>query len=131
AGERHEIAAAVDGEVAAINGDADRLDRLLSRQNYRLAWWRLAGRELDYRRFFDVSTLAGLRVEDERVFAATHVRVLDWVSRGLLVDHPDGLYDPAEYCRRLRAAAPDAWLIVEKILQRDERLPADWQVDGT
>ncbi|HXO27341.1 MAG TPA: malto-oligosyltrehalose synthase, partial [Thermoanaerobaculia bacterium] len=135
AGERHEVAAAVDGEVAAINGDADRLDRLLSRQNYRLAWWRLAGRELDYRRFFDVSTLVGLRVEDERVFAGTHVRVLDWVSRGLLdglrIDHPDGLYDPAQYCRRLRAAAPDAWLIVEKILQRDERLPADWQVDGT
>jgi (1->4)-alpha-D-glucan 1-alpha-D-glucosylmutase len=135
AGERHEVAAAVDSEVAAINGDPDRLDRLLSRQNYRLAWWRLAGRELDYRRFFDVSTLAGLRVEDERVFADTHVRVLDWVSRGLLdglrIDHPDGLYDPGQYCRRLRAAAPDAWLIVEKILQRDERLPADWQVDGT
>ena len=135
AGERHEVAAAVDSEVAAINGDPDRLDRLLSRQNYRLAWWRLAGRELDYRRFFDVSTLVGLRVEDERVFADTHVRVLDWVSRGLLdglrIDHPDGLYDPGQYCRRLRAAAPDAWLIVEKILQRDEGLPADWQVDGT
>jgi (1->4)-alpha-D-glucan 1-alpha-D-glucosylmutase len=135
AGERHEVAAAVDGEVAAINGDPDRLDRLLSRQNYRLAWWRLAGRELDYRRFFDVSTLVGLRVEDERVFADTHARVLDWVSRGLIdglrVDHPDGLYDPAQYCRRLRAAAPAAWLIVEKILQGDERLPADWEVDGT
>jgi (1->4)-alpha-D-glucan 1-alpha-D-glucosylmutase len=135
AGERHEVATAVDGEVAAINGDPDRLDRLLARQNYRLAWWRLAGRELDYRRFFDVNTLAGLRVEDERVFADTHALVLDWVSRGLLdglrVDHPDGLHDPAQYCRRLRAAAPGAWLIVEKVLQAGERLPADWQVDGT
>jgi len=135
AGERHEVATAVDGEVAAINGDPDRLDRLLARQHYRLAWWRLAGRELDYRRFFDVTTLVGLRVEDERVFADTHARVLDWVSRGLLdglrIDHPDGLYDPGQYCRRLRAAAPGAWLIVEKVLQSDERLPADWPVDGT
>jgi (1->4)-alpha-D-glucan 1-alpha-D-glucosylmutase len=135
AAERPEIAAAIDREVAEINGDPDRLDQLLARQNYRLAWWRLAGRELDYRRFFDVHTLVGLHVEDERVFAETHARVLDWVGRGLIdglrVDHPDGLYDPAEYCRRLRAAAPDAWLIVEKILQADERLPADWPVEGT
>ncbi|HYL06674.1 MAG TPA: malto-oligosyltrehalose synthase [Thermoanaerobaculia bacterium] len=135
AGERPEVAAAVDREVAEINGDPDRLDRLLARQSYRLTWWRLAGRELDYRRFFDVHTLVGLRVEDERVFADTHALVLDWVSRGLVdglrVDHPDGLYDPAEYCRRLRAAAPQAWLIVEKVLQPDERLPADWPVEGT
>ncbi|HEV3459090.1 MAG TPA: malto-oligosyltrehalose synthase [Thermoanaerobaculia bacterium] len=135
AGERPEVAAAIDREIAEINGDPDRLDRLLGRQSYRLTWWRLAGRELDYRRFFDVQTLVGLRVEDERVFADTHARVLDWVSRGLVdglrVDHPDGLYDPAEYCRRLRAAAPEAWLIVEKILRWDERLPADWPVEGT
>ncbi len=135
AGERPEAAAAIDGEVAEINGDPDRLDGLLARQNYRLTWWRLAGRELDYRRFFDVHTLVGLRVEDERVFADAHARVLDWVGRGLVdglrIDHPDGLYDPAEYCRRLRAAAPDAWLVVEKVLRADERLPADWPVDGT
>jgi (1->4)-alpha-D-glucan 1-alpha-D-glucosylmutase len=134
-GERLEVAAAVDAEVAEVNGEPDRLDALLARQNYRLAFWRLAGRELDYRRFFDVHTLVGLRIEDERVFADTHARVLDWVSRGLLdglrVDHPDGLYDPGQYCRRLRAGAPGAWLVVEKILQRDERLPADWPVDGT
>jgi (1->4)-alpha-D-glucan 1-alpha-D-glucosylmutase len=135
AGEHLEVAAAIDREVAEINGDPDRLDQLLARQHYRLTWWRLAGRELDYRRFFDVHTLVGLRVEDERVFADTHARVLDWVSRGLLdglrVDHPDGLYDPAGYCRRLRAEAPDAWLVVEKILQADERLPSDWPVEGT
>jgi (1->4)-alpha-D-glucan 1-alpha-D-glucosylmutase len=133
--ERPDVAAAVDAEVAIVNGEPDRLDALLGRQNYRLAFWRLAGSEIDYRRFFDVSTLVGLRVEDERVFAASHALVLDWVRRGLAdglrVDHPDGLYDPAGYCRRLRAAAPGAWLVVEKILQAGERLPADWPVDGT
>ncbi len=134
-GERPELAAIVDSEVAVINGDPDRLDGLFGYQNYRLAFWRLAGSELDYRRFFDISTLVGLRVEDERVFAASHGLVLGWMRRGLVdglrVDHPDGLYDPAEYCRRLRAAAPGAWLVVEKILQAGERLPADWPVDGT
>jgi (1->4)-alpha-D-glucan 1-alpha-D-glucosylmutase len=134
-GERREAADAVDRRVAEVNGDPDLLDALLARQNYRLAYWRLAGRELDYRRFFDVPTLVGLRVEDERVFAEVHARVLDWVARGLLdglrVDHPDGLYDPAQYCRRLRAAAPGAWLVVEKVLQAGERLRADWPVEGT
>ncbi len=133
--ERLEVATAVDAEVAAVNGEPDRLDALLGRQNYRLAFWRLAGRELDYRRFFDVPTLIGLRVERERVFGESHALVLDWVSRGVVdglrIDHPDGLYDPAGYCRRLRAAAPAAWLVVEKILLAGERLPADWPVDGT
>jgi (1->4)-alpha-D-glucan 1-alpha-D-glucosylmutase len=133
--ERREVGDAVEREIAEINGEPDRLDALLGRQNYRLAFWRLAGRELDYRRFFDVPTLVGLRVEDERVFADSHALVLDWVGSGLLdglrVDHPDGLYDPAQYCRRLRAAAPGAWLVVEKVLQPNERLPADWPVDGT
>jgi (1->4)-alpha-D-glucan 1-alpha-D-glucosylmutase len=133
--EQPEVAAAVDRRVAEINGDPDLLDALLARQNYRLAYWRLAGRELDYRRFFDVPTLVGLRVEDERVFADVHARVLEWVNGGLLdglrVDHVDGLYDPAQYCRRLRAAAPAAWLVVEKVLQAGERLPAGWPVEGT
>jgi (1->4)-alpha-D-glucan 1-alpha-D-glucosylmutase len=133
--EQPEVAAAVDRRVAEINGDPDLLDALLARQNYRLAYWRLAGRELDYRRFFDVPTLVGLRVEDERVFADVHARVLEWVNGGLLdglrVDHVDGLYDPAQYCSRLRAAAPAAWLVVEKVLQAGERLPAGWPVAGT
>jgi (1->4)-alpha-D-glucan 1-alpha-D-glucosylmutase len=133
--ERLEVADAVAAEVAEVNGEPDRLDALLARQNYRLAFWRLADRELDYRRFFDVHTLVGLRVEDERVFTETHALALDWVASGLVeglrIDHPDGLYDPARYCRRLRSAAPGAWLVVEKILQAGERLPADWLVDGT
>ncbi len=92
--------------------------------------------ELTYRRFFDVSTLAALRVEDPDVFEATHREVLRWVDAGevdgIRVDHPDGLTDPGGYLRRLRAAiGPDRWLVVEKILGVGETLPASWPVDGT
>jgi (1->4)-alpha-D-glucan 1-alpha-D-glucosylmutase len=133
--EQPDVAHAVDEVVEETNRDPDLLDALLSRQNYRPAFWRTAGRELDYRRFFDVHTLAGLRTEDERVFADTHALVLDWVRRGVLdglrIDHPDGLRDPEQYFERLRAAAPDAWIVVEKILEPGERLPESWPVDGT
>lgn len=133
--EQPDAARAVDALVEETNRDPDRLDVLLSRQNYRPAFWRTAGRELDYRRFFDVHTLAGLRTEDERVFADTHALVLDWVRRGVLdglrIDHPDGLRDPEQYFERLRDAAPDAWIVVEKILEPGERLPESWPVDGT
>jgi (1->4)-alpha-D-glucan 1-alpha-D-glucosylmutase len=129
------VAAAVDAEVDAVNGDADRLDALLERQNYRLAHWRAADRDLGYRRFFDIATLVALRIEDPRVFADVHERVLHWVAegriQGLRVDHPDGLRDPEGYCRRLRQAAPGAWIVVEKILEPGEPLRATWPVDGT
>ncbi|MGO9783121.1 MAG: malto-oligosyltrehalose synthase [Streptosporangiaceae bacterium] len=105
------------------------------RQHYRLADWRRADGELNYRRFFDVNTLAAVRVEDPVVFRATHETVLGWVAdgrvTGLRVDHPDGLADPGDYLRRLAAAAPPAWLVVEKILGPDEKLPALWPVAGT
>jgi len=105
------------------------------RQHYRLVSWRRGNAELTYRRFFDITTLAGVRVEDPAVFAATHDEVLRWVTAGevdgLRVDHPDGLADPGGYLRRLRAAAPEAWLVVEKILAVGEPLPASWPVDGT
>jgi (1->4)-alpha-D-glucan 1-alpha-D-glucosylmutase len=105
------------------------------RQHYRLTDWRRANRELNYRRFFDITTLAAVRVEDPEVFDATHRTVLGWVTSGevtgLRVDHPDGLADPGAYLRRLRDAAPGAWLVVEKILGPDETLPARWPVDGT
>jgi (1->4)-alpha-D-glucan 1-alpha-D-glucosylmutase len=105
------------------------------RQHYRLTAWRRANSELNYRRFFDITTLAAVRVEDPEVFAATHATVLGWVAAGqvtgLRVDHPDGLADPGAYLRRLAAAAPPAWLVVEKILGPDETLPARWPVDGT
>ena len=129
------IAGALDAAVAAINADVDRLDALLEAQNYRLALWRAASRDLGYRRFFDIDELIGLRTEQEHVFAETHELPLRWVAEGrvdgLRIDHPDGLRDPAGYFGRLRAAAPGAWIVVEKILEPDEPLPADWPIDGT
>jgi (1->4)-alpha-D-glucan 1-alpha-D-glucosylmutase len=135
ADEAPEVARALDEAVAEVNADPDRLDALLQRQNYRVAFWRTAGQELDYRRFFDVHTLVGLRMEDERVFADTHALVLRWLREGVLdgvrIDHPDGLRDPEEYLERLRDEAPEAWIVVEKILERDEPLRDSWPVEGT
>jgi len=108
---------------------------ILEQQHYRLACWRVARDELNYRRFFDVTTLAGVRVEDPDVFDAVHARTLAWVRdgrvQGLRIDHPDGLRDPTGYLRQLRTAAPDAWIVVEKILEPGEQLPGSWPVDGT
>ena len=130
-----DVAAAVDALVAETNADPDRLDAVLERQNYRLAYWRTAGRELDYRRFFDITTLIGLRVEDAQVFEDTHRLVLGWVAdgavSGLRIDHPDGLRDPERYLRRLAMAAGGPWIVVEKILEPGEELPGSWPVAGT
>ncbi|MFE9631494.1 malto-oligosyltrehalose synthase [Streptomyces sp. NPDC006463] len=112
------------------------LPELLAAQWYRPAWWREARTALNYRRFFTISELIGVRVEDPEVFAATHAKVLelvrDGVAEGLRIDHVDGLADPEGYLRRLRAAAgPHCWVVVEKILARHERLPPAWPVAGT
>jgi (1->4)-alpha-D-glucan 1-alpha-D-glucosylmutase len=111
------------------------LRQLLDAQHYRLAWWRQARTEINYRRFFTISELIGLRVEDEEVFEATHATLLrllrDGVAQGIRIDHPDGLADPAGYLRRLRKAARAPWTVVEKILTGDEPLPADWACAGT
>ncbi len=124
-----------DAALAALNADVEALDRLLVAQHYRLAHWRSASRDLGYRRFFDINSLIGLRVELEEVFEATHRLVLERVVagqiQGLRIDHVDGLRDPQAYLKRLRAAAPEAWIVVEKILEPGERLPASWPVDGT
>jgi (1->4)-alpha-D-glucan 1-alpha-D-glucosylmutase len=129
------VARAIDQVVAEADRDLETLHALLERQNYRLAFWRTAERELGYRRFFDINTLAGLRVEDDVVFADSHALILDWLAQGhvdgLRIDHVDGLRDPVAYLTRIRQSAPDAWLIVEKILTRDEDLRPDWPVDGT
>ena len=135
---REEPEAGADGElaavVAAINGDVRRLHALLEAQHYRLTWWRLARDETPYRRFFDVNGLIGVRVEDDTVFDAMHRLVAQWVAEGsvdgLRIDHVDGLADPGAYLARLRGLAPDAWIVVEKILGEGESLP-DWPVDGT
>ena len=125
-----------------------RLHRLLERQAYRLAWWRTAPDEINWRRFFDVTTLAGLRIQTPAVFEAVHATTLRLYVEGLIdgvrVDHVDGLADPRAYCRKLRrrldhlsalrpASLPagPAYLVVEKILAPGEQLARDWRTDGT
>ncbi|WP_330460497.1 malto-oligosyltrehalose synthase [Streptomyces sp. NBC_00820] len=111
------------------------LPRLLDAQWYRPVWWRLARTELNYRRFFSISELIGVRVEDPEVFEATHAKILQLLAEGVLdglrVDHPDGLADPDGYLARLDEATGGRWTVVEKILADGERLPASWPVAGT
>ena len=111
------------------------LAELVHRQHYRLAYWRVADEELNYRRFFDVGTLAAIRVEDPEVFDASHRLILDLVHDGtfdgLRIDHPDGLADPSGYLARLHEQSGGSWVAVEKILAGDEELPSDWDTVGT
>jgi (1->4)-alpha-D-glucan 1-alpha-D-glucosylmutase len=119
----------------AINADPEKLDALIQRQFYAVHGWKLAGEFVNYRRFFDVSTLVGLATERAEVFDATHSRFRKMIQEGeihgLRVDHPDGLRDPLEYFERLRKLFPDGRIYVEKILDTEERLPASWPIDGT
>ncbi|MFJ6081309.1 malto-oligosyltrehalose synthase [Streptomyces sp. NPDC092369] len=111
------------------------LPQLVDAQWYRPVWWRLARTELNYRRFFSISELIGVRVEDPEVFEATHAKTLqllrEGVIDGLRVDHPDGLADPDAYLDRLHEATGGRWTVVEKILADGETLPASWPVAGT
>lgn len=111
------------------------LPELLDAQHYRLGWWRLARTELNYRRFFTISDLIGVRVEDLEVFDATHAKILELVREGVVdglrIDHPDGLADPAGYLEQLSEASGGVWTVVEKILTGSEPLPAGWAVAGT
>ncbi len=133
--ERPSVGESIDWVIEEVNATPDRLDAILEGQNYRLALWRAARRDLGYRRFFGINSLVGLRVEDELVFYDTHRQILRWVADGsvdgLRVDHPDGLRDPLEYFGRLRDAAPRAWVVAEKILMPGEELRIDWPVAGT
>ncbi len=108
---------------------------VLDRQHWRLAYWRDKASALTYRRFFDVDELIAVRVELDEVFDATSAVLVDLHARGVVdgfrIDHPDGLADPEGYLERLSAAAPGAWLLVEKILARDEALPGSWPAHGT
>jgi (1->4)-alpha-D-glucan 1-alpha-D-glucosylmutase len=137
-----DIASFVDENIQRFNGTPgdsssfDLLDELLVDQSYRLAYWRVAGQEINYRRFFDVNDLAAIRMEDPEVFAETHRLVVRLVGEGIVtglrIDHPDGLYAPAEYFRRLQeACGRDAYIVAEKILAPGERLPETWAVAGT
>jgi len=159
-----EIATFIEENVIYYNGEPGRpvsfdpLERLLATQAYRLAFWRVAADEINYRRFFDINDLAGIRMERKEVFDHTHGLVLDLIATGkidgLRIDHPDGLYDPAGYFRHLQTAvsgisleqrkiaAEDQsvhdqqaslplYVVVEKILADFERLPGDWKVHGT
>ena len=146
--------AELEKTIAKLNGtpgdptSSNALDDLLSRQHYRLAHWRVAPDEINYRRFFDINDLAALRMENLEVFQSTHRFILRLLAEGkiagLRIDHPDGLYDPAEYLHRLQQAYVDVcklptadandkplYVTVEKILAVDESLPLDWPVDGT
>ncbi|WP_261556913.1 malto-oligosyltrehalose synthase [Frankia tisae] len=121
--------------TAPGTADPDDVAATLDAQYYRLCWWRVAASELNYRRFFDITTLAGLRQEEPDVFAATHRLLIEQVRAGtfdgLRIDHPDGLADPEGYLRRLADASGGVWTVVEKILEQDEALPDTWACDGT
>ncbi len=139
--ESAEVRRFIDETIAAFNGTAgdpesfDLLDGLLSRQHYRLSFWKVVTEEINYRRFFTVNDLISVRVDDPAVFQHTHSLILELAAEGvfsgLRVDHVDGLYDPLQYLHRLRDSAPEAFIIVEKILGRDEQLPEGWPVQGT
>jgi (1->4)-alpha-D-glucan 1-alpha-D-glucosylmutase len=145
-----EIGAAIDEAVESINGTPadpksfDELHELIKAQAFRLANWRVASDDINYRRFFDTNDLAGICMENETVFEATHRLILKFVADGkvdgLRIDHPDGLYDPTQYFERLRnriAAAinnsknESRYVVIEKILTGAEQLPSRWPVCGT
>jgi (1->4)-alpha-D-glucan 1-alpha-D-glucosylmutase len=137
-----EVAAAEIEQAVARFRDTDgrrELHELLELQSYRLAYFRVAADEINYRRFFNINELAGLRVEIGEVWDVVHEKIMGLVDAGLVqgirIDHVDGLFDPGGYCRRLRQRASDGgreiYLVVEKILAEHERLRDDWGVDGT
>jgi (1->4)-alpha-D-glucan 1-alpha-D-glucosylmutase len=113
----------------------DELHALLERQHYRLASWRTAGEQINYRRFFDVTELISLRMELPEVFQAAHELLFRLLRKGkvtaLRIDHPDGLWNPKQYFCRLKEAFPHLYVVAEKILAGDETLPGDWPVAGT
>jgi (1->4)-alpha-D-glucan 1-alpha-D-glucosylmutase len=145
--EDESIARVIDDEVERMNGTPgdprsfDDLDQLLVDQVYRLAYWRVATEEINYRRFFEINDLAAIRMECDAVFTDMHERLLELVAEGRIqgvrLDHVDGLYAPAGYFEKLREAlararpATPIWVIAEKILSQNESLSTSWQIDGT
>lgn len=140
----------IPSEWNGVAGDArsfDKLDALIQRQHYRLAFWRVASEEINYRRFFDVTEMVAVKMESPAVFSETHALIFEWLASGkvtgLRIDHPDGLWDPREYLERLQARVAEQtgqkpaeekrplYILVEKILSENEQLPADWPAEGT
>ncbi|HKS39619.1 MAG TPA: malto-oligosyltrehalose synthase [Blastocatellia bacterium] len=125
----------VNRQVSEFNRDVNLLDDLLAQQWFQLTYWRVATKEINYQRFFNINELISLRMEDERVFESIHKFVFSLLSEGkidgLRIDHIDGLYDPTGYLLRLRERAGDAFIVVEKILAPAEPLPQGWPVQGT
>ncbi len=130
-----EIRDYIDESVVAFNRDVDLLHELLLQQWFQLTYWRVATKEINYQRFFNINELISLRMEDERVFEFIHrlaLRLLrEGKINGLRIDHVDGLYNPTEYLARLKREAGDAFIVVEKILELSEHLPRAWRVEGT
>jgi len=140
---------ALDERMVQLNGEVgkphsfDELDRILERQHYRLARWKAGVHEINYRRFFAVDSLVGLRMENPQVFHESHLLLRHLVRErriaGLRVDHIDGLWDPVEYLERLQSLGPDEakreekplYVLVEKILEQHEQLPCSWKTHGT
>jgi (1->4)-alpha-D-glucan 1-alpha-D-glucosylmutase len=125
----------VDKQLNALNTNAERKHQLLAFQYFRLAYWRVANREINYRRFFNINQLISIRVEDPAVFEHTHQFIFKLLSNpavsGVRIDHIDGLNDPLTYLNNLREKSPDAYVVVEKILEQGEKLPQNWPVQGT
>jgi (1->4)-alpha-D-glucan 1-alpha-D-glucosylmutase len=134
--------------ISGETRDGEDIAAILQRQHYRLAWWRVANDEINWRRFFDINELAGLRMENATAFEDVHALIFRFYAEGVIdgvrVDHVDGLADPAGYCRTLRerlealtqqrpVSLPNGrpYIVVEKILLRGETLPSTWQTDGT
>ena len=121
--------------IKNISESFDLLDKLLSQQNYRISFWKVANEEINYRRFFNVNELISLRVENEHVFNRIHSLVFKLCREekisGLRIDHIDGLYDPSDYLKNVRDRTKDVFLVVEKILGFEENLPPFWSVQGT
>lgn len=136
-----EIKGFVEENIGIYNGKKgspdsfNMLDGLLSEQFFRLSFWKVATEELNYRRFFNINGLISLRMEDEHVFNHCHSLILDLVRRGIFsglrVDHVDGLLNPTGYLNLLRERAPDAYIVVEKILDMKEDMPSFWPVQGS
>ncbi len=136
-----EVKEFVDSNVEFFNGEKGNsesfnlLDSLLKEQFYRLSFWKVGAEEINYRRFFTVNELISVKVQEIKVFHKTHTLINQLVEQGtitgLRIDHIDGLYDPTEYLKRLRAKTGDVYITVEKILELEENLPETWPIQGT